>query len=417
MDAYYSSTNPGNPSTYRDTAYRFEGRRLTYVYESMGSDEDKTVDYTYDSNGLIIKKVLCYCYSDDRDPDEYTTNYYYEGDKLITQIKNNIRLDFLYDENGMLYGLIKDNSSKYFYVRDYLQNILGIVDQNGKLVVKYKYDAYGNSKGIEDTSGIGIGSYNPFRYKGYYYDDDTEMYYCKSRFYVPKWRRWLNSDSIDYLEPQNITCLNLFAYCNNNPVMYVDENGNFVLSAILLTIASSALAGAINGLVGQFVSDVVSNAWKNGLDFSKWEFSTWETYVGSTLGGAIGGALSIIPGAGIYIGSVVGNAASTAISMGLENATGRSSYSGKSIALDSLVSGVIGLVSAGIVDYHMNISGINKGSHSFKQVFKSGLNKNRKYNYMMSMKTFGKGVIWKTVDGFSASWMLSSMLQGYINSL
>ena len=53
------------------------------------------------------------------------------------------------------------------------------------------------------------------------------MYYCKSRFYVPKWRRWLNSDSINYLEPQNITCLNLFAYCNNNPVMYVDENGNF----------------------------------------------------------------------------------------------------------------------------------------------------------------------------------------------
>ena len=158
----YSSTNPGNPATYRDTAYRFEGRRLTYVYESMGSDEDKTVDYTYDSNGLIIKKVLCYCYSDDSDPDEYTTNYYYEGDKLITQIKNNIRLDFLYDENGMLYGLIKDNSSKYFYVRDYLQNILGIVDQSGKLVVKYKYDAYGNNKGIEDTSGIGIGSYNPF---------------------------------------------------------------------------------------------------------------------------------------------------------------------------------------------------------------------------------------------------------------
>ena len=199
--------------------------------------------------------------------------------------------------------------------------------------------------------------------------------------------------------------------------MYVDENGNFVLSAILLTIASSALAGAINGLVGQFVSDVVSNAWKNGLDFSKWEFSTWETYVGSTLGGAIGGALSTIPGAGIYIGSVAGNAISTAISMGLENATGRSSYSGMSIFLDSLVSGAIGLVSAGIVDYHMNISGINKGSHGFKQVFKSGLTKNRKYNYSMSMKTFGKGVIWKTVDGFSAFWTLSSMLQGYINSL
>ena len=413
----FSLTNPGNPATYRDTAYRFEGRRLISISKELGIDEQKSIDYTYDSNGLIIKKVLGYWYDDDRDSEEFTTQYYYDGDKLITEINQYCRLDFLYDENGMLYGLIKDNSSKYFYVRDYLQNILGIVDQNGKLVVKYKYDAYGNSKGIEDTSGCNLGTRNPFRYKGYYYDDDTEMYYCKSRFYVPKWRRWLDNDSINYLEPQNITCLNLFAYCNNNPVMYVDENGNFVLSALLLTVALSALAGAINRLVGQFVSDVVSNAWKNGLNFSKWEFSTWETYVGSTLGGAIGGALATIPGAGIYLGSVFGNAASTAISMGLENATGRSSYSGVNFISNILVSGAIGLVSAGIVDCHMNISGINKGSHSFKQFFKSGLTKNRKYNYSMSMKTFGKGVIWKTVDGFSSSWMLSSMLQGYINSL
>ena len=120
----YSSTNPGNPATYRDTVYRFEGRRLTYVYESMGSGEDKTVDYTYDSNGLIIKKVLGYWYDDDRDSEEYTTKYYYDGDKLITEINQYCRLNFLYDENGMLYGLIKDNSSKYFYVRDYLHNIL-----------------------------------------------------------------------------------------------------------------------------------------------------------------------------------------------------------------------------------------------------------------------------------------------------
>ena len=276
----YSSTNPGNPATYRDTSYRFEGRKLTYVYESMGSDEDKTVDYTYDSNGLIIKKVLCYCYSDDRDPDEYTTNYYYDGDKLITQIKNNIRLDFLYDENGMLYGLIKDNSSKYFYVRDYLQNILGIVDQNGKLVVKYKYDAYGNRKGIEDTSGCNLGTHNPFRYKGYYYDDDTEMYYCKSRFYVPKWRRWLNSDSINYLEPQNITCLNLFAYCNNNPVMYVDENGNF---------AFFILTAVIGAIIGGLAAGITS--YQHGA--RGWEVVGWSA-LGSVCGGALGAGVGAI---------------------------------------------------------------------------------------------------------------------------
>ena len=311
----YSSTNPGNPATYRDTSYRFEGRKLTYVYESMGSDEDKTVDYTYDSNGLIIKKVLCYCYSDDRDPDEYTTNYYYDGDKLITQIKNNIRLDFLYDENGMLYGLIKDNSSKYFYVRDYLQNILGIVDQSGKLVVKYKYDAYGNSKGIEDTSGCSLGSRNPFRYKGYYYDDDTEMYYCKSRFYVPKWRRWLNSDSINYLEPQNIICLNLFAYCNNNPVMYVDPTGDFAISISALLIGAGVgalIGGAIAGvkayvdgergwdLICDIVGGIILGA-ASGL------VTTLGGAAGlSAVGGVISGSLSLSTATalGISIGSM-----------------------------------------------------------------------------------------------------------------
>lgn len=89
--------------------------------------------------------------------------------------------------------------------------------------------------------------------------------------------------------------------------------------------------------------------------------------------------------------------------MGLENATGRSSYSGVNFISNILVSGAIGLVSAGIVDCHMNISGINKESHSFKQFFKSGLTKNRKYNYSMSMKIFGKGVIWKT-------WMVFHLL-------
>ena len=330
----YSSTNPGNPATYRDTSYRFEGRKLTYVYESMGSDEDKTVDYTYDSNGLIIKKVLCYCYSDDRDPDEYTTNYYYDGDKLITQIKNNIRLDFLYDENGMLYGLIKDNSSKYFYVRDYLQNILGIVDQSGKLVVKYKYDAYGNSKGIEDTSGCSLGSRNPFRYKGYYYDDDTEMYYCKSRFYVPKWRRWLNNDSINYLEPQNITCLNLFAYCNNNPVMYVDPTGDFAISILALIIG-----GIIGACIGFGTAAYIDS--KDGQMFNG--DVKWYDYLGATaLGGVVGALATIAFTASIPTFGLISSGG--ALSLGITGAA------------ELTISGVQVLVGAGILGSIMCMS-------------------------------------------------------------
>ncbi len=97
-------------------------------------------------------------------------------------------------------------------------------------MVKYDCDAWGNHKVLDsngkvNTSDSFIGNINPFRYKGYYYDKESNMYYCKSRYYVPEWCRWLNADSIGYLDPTNINGLNLFAYCYNNPVMWMDSAG------------------------------------------------------------------------------------------------------------------------------------------------------------------------------------------------
>ena len=268
---FYSFTNPGNPRLFKDTEYKFEGRRLVGISEDLGVDEQQTVDYTYNSNGLIIKKVLGYWYADDRDSEEYTTKYYYDGEKLITEIGPRNRLDFLYDENGILYGLIKDSSRKYFYIRDFMSNILGLVDDSGNIVVKYKYDAYGNRISITDTSGCDLGNINPFRYKGYYYDDDAQMYYCKSRFYVPSWHRWLNSDSISYLEPKNITSLNLFTYCNNNPVMYVDSTGRFTILGLLISVGLS--------LAFEVLEDALDG---NGMDHD------WRDYLGAGISGIFG---------------------------------------------------------------------------------------------------------------------------------
>ena len=268
---FYSFTNPGNPRLFKDTEYKFEGRRLVGIFEDLGVDEQKTVDYTYNSNGLIIKKVLGYWYADDRDSEEYTTKYYYDGEKLITEIGPRNRLDYLYDENGILYGLIKDSSRKYFYIRDFMSNILGLVDNSGNIVVKYKYDAYGNRISITDTSGCDLGNINPFRYKGYYYDDDAQMYYCKSRFYVPLWHRWLNSDSINYLEPKNITSLNLFTYCNNNPVMYVDPTGRFTILGLLISVGLS--------LAFEVLEDALDG---NGMDHD------WKDYLGAGISGIFG---------------------------------------------------------------------------------------------------------------------------------
>lgn len=200
----YDSSNPLNPRKYGSNTYQFDGRRLVRWLYGGGY-----YDYVYNDQGLRIKKT---------DYRGVTWNYIYDGNKLIREKSINNTLDFLYDEYDNLYGFIKDNSEKYLYIRDQLQNIIGITDINGKIVVKYSYDAWGALKNIEDTSSSGIGKLNPFRFKGYYYDNESSMYYCKTRYYVPQWGRWLSADSIEYLKPESINKLNLYTYANNNPV-------------------------------------------------------------------------------------------------------------------------------------------------------------------------------------------------------
>ncbi|MCM1197222.1 MAG: hypothetical protein NC310_09180, partial [Roseburia sp.] len=83
----------------------------------------------------------------------------------------------------------------------------------------------------------------------YYYDRESNMYYCKSRYYVPEWCRWLNADN-NYLDLENVSSMNLFSYCGDNPVMLLDENGNFgILVGLLLALTRALGSCAINGLV------------------------------------------------------------------------------------------------------------------------------------------------------------------------
>jgi RHS repeat-associated protein len=136
---------------------------------------------------------------------------------------------FLYDEAGLLIGFsYQDESSsyaRYFYIRDQLGHILGLVDGTGEVKVRYTYDAWGNILSITGSLASTIGQENPFRYKGYYYDSETGYYYCQSRYYVPIWCRWLSSDKVSYLDIESINGINLYMYCGNNPVMCADITG------------------------------------------------------------------------------------------------------------------------------------------------------------------------------------------------
>ncbi len=79
--------------------------------------------------------------------------------------------------------------------------------------------------GNDITSATHIGNLNPFRYRGYYYDTETGLYYLQTRYYDPELGRFISQDSLEYADPETINGLNLFAYCANNPIKYVDPTG------------------------------------------------------------------------------------------------------------------------------------------------------------------------------------------------
>lgn len=95
-----------------------------------------------------------------------------------------------------------------------------------------------------------VGRINPIRYRGYYYDVETGFYYLNTRYYDPEVGRFISADTTDVLaaSPASLTDKNLFAYCDNNPVMYKDADGEFW----------HILAGAVVGAVSSIVSQVVS---------------------------------------------------------------------------------------------------------------------------------------------------------------
>ena len=119
--------------------------------------------------------------------------------------------------------------------KDVLGNIIGILDREGKSIVKYKYDGWGNHVVLDGngakltaencTATNKVGILNPFRYRSYYYDTETGLYFLKTRYYDPEVGRFITIDDISYLAPDTINGLNLYAYCNNNPVMRTDSQG------------------------------------------------------------------------------------------------------------------------------------------------------------------------------------------------
>ena len=205
----------GNPLTYRDDmTFEWEnGRILKNITTS-----DKAIQMSYDSNGIRTQKSV----------DGVKTNYYYDSsNNLFALTQGNDTLFFYYDNSGEVMS-VSCNGTMYYYIKDLQGDITEIVDKDGKAVAEYAYDAWGNML-TEDNGTLTVGKLNPFRYRGYVYDEETGLYYLQSRYYDPLTGRFLNADV--YADTQSGTPLstNMFAYCENNSIQYIDIAGTYNL--------------------------------------------------------------------------------------------------------------------------------------------------------------------------------------------
>ena len=202
----------GNPTTYRGWGMTWQGRQLTKAVK------DKTVTFTYDSEGIRTSK------SDGTN----TTKYLLNGTQILAQKTGSTTLSFFYDQQGNRVGMADSSNHFYYYIYNVQGDVIALADAStGKLVVTYTYDAWGKVLSVNDTTANSVGTQNPFRYRGYYYDTETSLYYLQSRYYDPEVGRFINADSF-VSTGQGTVGSNMFAYCGNNPIVCVDPTGEFI---------------------------------------------------------------------------------------------------------------------------------------------------------------------------------------------
>lgn len=237
--------------------YNAYGQRISKSYkEEINAENDDrsytcNIEYNYDYSGRLIR--------------EYQVRTPNVGDKTTREFI------YLYDENGMIGMMFSVNGitpQTYYYHRNLQGDVIAIYDSDGNKQAEYAYDAFGNCEVL--YSGIyDIGHKNPIRYRGYYYDQETSLYYLNAHYYNPEWRRFISPDDTGYLDPETPNGLNLYAYCGNDPVNYksiLSLGGTQVTSDNSLERThvgtSGSFIGALSisgsGCVGRLVSGLSS---------------------------------------------------------------------------------------------------------------------------------------------------------------
>lgn len=211
----------------------WQGRQL------VKAEKDKKLSFTYDSEGIRTSKTV----------GSTTTQYLLNGTQILAQKTGSTILSFFYDQQGNRVGMADGSNNFYYYLYNIQGDVVALADAStGKLAATYTYDAWGKCT-VTNASGYTIGTQNPFRYRGYYYDTETGLYYLNNRYYDPEVARFINADDTSLLGATGTTLsYNLFAYCENNPVNSSDPSGYFTVRRWMISSVVNMLLSLIPGL-------------------------------------------------------------------------------------------------------------------------------------------------------------------------
>ena len=309
--------NETGPYIYQDITYDglgnptfYKGNTLTWTnVRQLSSYGDTT--FAYGADGIRCRKNHIY--------------YTLDGNRILKEYNQDTgkTITYLYGATGVV-GF-RYNGADYYYRKNLFGDVLAIYNANGTVVAEYLYDAWGRVLAAIDKTDLVIANINPIRYRSYYYDTETSLYYLESRYYDPHTGRFINADSLDYLgEGAELCNYNLFAYCSNNPIMRKDPTGS----------AWHILAGALlGGTISVFAGVIMSN-----IAGEKYTFSDGLL---DFIGGGIAGALAVSSAglAGQVAGNMAAGMAINALGQIIEN-RGIDNFDVGSMMIDGAISGI-----------------------------------------------------------------------------
>nr|WP_162990890.1 DNRLRE domain-containing protein [Maliibacterium massiliense] len=201
----------GNPMSDGEWTYSWEGGRRLSGMSKAGT----SLSYAYDASGIRTSKTV----------NGVKTRYTLMGSLVAYEQTGSEVIYYYYDAVGRPMSM-RIGSAQYHYVYNLQGDVIGLVDNTGAVVVEYTYDAWGKPLSVTGSLAGTVGKKNPYRYRGYRYDEETGFYYLQSRYYDPEMGRFINEDKFAGFVG-SIGDHNVFAYCWNNPVMYTDLTGHY----------------------------------------------------------------------------------------------------------------------------------------------------------------------------------------------